>query len=58
MSDSGLPLRKVFEEFVERVVVSGIQSRHILRSQFSELCPDGFAVVVHLTCQESPDVLN
>lgn len=58
MSGLEYPLRKIFEEFVERVVVSGIQSRHILCPQFSELCPDGFAVIVHLTCQESPDVLN
>nr|DAX59533.1 MAG TPA: hypothetical protein [Caudoviricetes sp.] len=58
MNDPGLPLCKIFEEFVERVIVSGIQSRHIPCPQLSKLCPDGFAVIVHLTCQESPDVLN
>nr|DAX16365.1 MAG TPA: hypothetical protein [Caudoviricetes sp.] len=57
-SDSGFPLRKVFEKFIKRVVVLGIQSRHVPCSHLSELCPYSFPAIVHLTCQESADVLN
>ena len=55
MNDSGFPLRKVFEEFVERVVVLGIQSRHIPRSQFSELCPDA-EIAEGLTANDLDDI--